>query len=169
VFFFSTVEVKRMSVSVQKEDFDVSKELASIRSQNAKVGAVVSFVGTVREIGENEVISRMELEHYPGMTEKVLENIVEQAKKRWELQGVRIIHRIGELKPMDQIVLVAVAAAHRAEAFLACEFMMDFLKVQVPIWKREFAESGSRWVSAKEGEEHLAEKWQDQRMRQEAS
>jgi len=148
-----------MSVSVQTEDFDVSGELASLRAGNAGVGAVVSFVGTVRDISADETVSMMELEHYPGMTEKALADIVAQARQRWPLLAVRIVHRVGPLKPMDQIVLVAVAAAHRAEAFSACEFMLDCLKVSAPIWKREETASGSRWVGAREADTRAAERW----------
>ena len=148
-----------MSVSVQFKDFDVSQELDGLRSGKASVGAVVCFVGTVRDMNENETISEMELEHYPGMTEKILQNIVDEAKERFPLQGVRVIHRIGILKPMDQIVLAAVAAMHRTDAFSACAFIMDHLKVQTPLWKREQRASGSHWVKAKEADEQAAKRW----------
>ena len=148
-----------MSISVQTEDFDVSEELLRLRAGNAGVGAVVSFVGTVRDISTDETVLAMELEHYPGMTEKALAGIVEQAKQHWPLLAARIIHRVGTLKPMDQVVLVAVATAHRAEAFSACEFMMDSLKVSAPFWKREETVSGLHWVDAKEIDTRAAENW----------
>lgn len=148
-----------MSVSVQTEDFDVSLELARLRDGNASVGAVVSFVGTVRDVSGGETLSLMELEHYPGMTEKSLEEIVQEAKARWPILAARMIHRVGALAPMDQIVLVAVAARHRADAFLACEFMMDSLKTRAPFWKREVTSSGSHWVPAKASDIRAEERW----------
>ncbi|MDL2284533.1 molybdenum cofactor biosynthesis protein MoaE [Oxalobacter sp. OttesenSCG-928-P03] len=148
-----------MSVSVQTRDFDVSIELARLRDGNAGVGAVVSFVGTVRDISDGNAVSLMELEHYPGMTEKALAGIVEKTKARWTLEGVRVIHRIGPLAPADQIVLVAVAAGHRADAFAACEFIMDHLKTEAPFWKKETTASGGFWVDAKESDRLAAEKW----------
>jgi len=148
-----------MSVSVQIEDFDISTELARLRGGNAGIGAIVSFVGTVRDMNDGETVSMMELEHYPGMTEKSLADMVAQAKQRWPILAARVIHRVGPLCPMDQIVLVAVAARHRAEAFSACEFIMDFLKTQAPFWKKEVSEAGSCWVAEKESDRLAAEKW----------
>ncbi|MDR0933658.1 MAG: molybdopterin synthase catalytic subunit MoaE [Burkholderiaceae bacterium] len=150
-----------MSVSVQSGDFDVSEELARLRAGNARVGAVVSFVGTVRDLSEGEDVSLMELEHYPGMTEKALAAIIAEAKARWPLLGVRVIHRVGPLKPADQIVLVAVAAAHRREAFLACEYIMDYLKTEAPFWKKETLPSGARWTEAKDSDNAAAERWRE--------
>lgn len=151
-----------MSVSIQTADFDVSLELARLRDGNASVGAVVSFIGTVRDISADQAVLHMELEHYPGMTEKALADIIGQAKSRWPILAVRMIHRVGPLKPTDQIVLVAVAAKHRAEAFAACEFMMDSLKTRAPFWKKEATPSGSHWVDAKESDRLAAEKWQQE-------
>lgn len=148
-----------MSVSVQTGDFDVSVELASLRDGNAGVGAVVSFVGTVRDMSAGEAVLMMELEHYPGMTEKALQQIVEEANGRWPFLAARIIHRVGKLYPMEQIVLVAVAAAHRADAFSACEFMMDCLKTRAPFWKKETTASGARWVDAKASDTEAAKRW----------
>ncbi|WAW09657.1 molybdenum cofactor biosynthesis protein MoaE [Oxalobacter vibrioformis] len=149
-----------MSVSVQTGDFDVSVELARLRDGNASIGAVVSFVGTVRDLSDGETVSMMELEHYPGMTEKSLQQIVEEAKERWPVLAARIIHRVGKLEPMAQIVLVAVAASHRADAFSACEFMMDCLKTRAPFWKKETTAVGSRWVDAKAADTSAAKRWQ---------
>lgn len=148
-----------MSVSVQTEDFDVSTELAQLRTNNPAIGALVSFVGVVRDMNEGQNVSAMELEHYPGMTEKALDDIVSQANARWSLLATRVIHRIGELKATDQIVLVAVAAAHRGEAFAACEFIMDYLKTQAPFWKKEQTPEGAHWVDARESDEVATQKW----------
>lgn len=150
-----------MSVSVQTGDFDVSAELARLRGGNARIGAVVSFIGTVRDTYADETVFAMGLEHYPGMTEKTLADIVEKARQRWPVLAVRVIHRVGKLRPTDQIVLVAVAAAHRAEAFSACEFIMDCLKTQAPLWKKEETASGSHWVDAKKSDSQTMEKWQE--------
>ncbi len=147
-----------MSVSIQKEDFNVSDELAILRNGNPHVGAVVSFVGTVRDVNSDVVM--MELEHYPEMTEQSLIEIIARAKSRWSILNVRIVHRVGQLYPMDQIVFVAVAAKHRAEAFSACEFIMDYLKVQAPFWKKETTVSESSWVLAKEKDNLAIEKWE---------
>jgi len=149
-----------MSVSVQTADFDVSQELVRFRDGNAGVGAVVSFVGTVRDMSAGETVFTMELEHYPGMTEKALGQIVAEAKTRWPVLATRIIHRIGSLSPTDQIVLVAVATVHRADAFAACQFIIDVLKTRVPFWKREETPSGSRWLEAKESDIRKEQKWQ---------
>jgi molybdopterin synthase catalytic subunit len=139
-----------MNVSVQKEDFDLGVEVGAI-SKNPKIGAVASFVGLVRDVA-------MTLEHYPGMTERAIGKIVEEAKGRWQVMDCTVIHRYGELKPNDQIVLVAVASAHRGDAFAACEFIMDYLKTQAPFWKKEQAGEGARWVEAKASDDQAAER-----------
>ena len=141
-----------MRISVQREDFDAGAEMRAL-SRDPKVGAVASFVGVVREVG-------MTLEHYPGMTEKALAGIVEEAKGRWQVLDCTVIHRIGELAPTDQIVLVAVASAHRGDAFAACEFIMDYLKTRAPLWKKEQRAEGARWVEAKDADDKAAERWQ---------
>lgn len=138
-----------MSVSVQTGDFDVSRELVALRAGNAHIGAVVSFVGTVRDKSGDEAVLGMELEHYPGMTEESLAEIEREAGERWPLVATRIVHRIGQLMPGEQIVLVAAAAEHRAAAFEACSFMMDCLKSHAPLWKKEMLPSGARWVDGK--------------------
>ncbi|MSQ54957.1 MAG: molybdenum cofactor biosynthesis protein MoaE [Betaproteobacteria bacterium] len=140
-----------MKVSVQIEDFDAGAEMRAL-TRDPKVGAVASFIGVVREVA-------MTLEHYPGMTEKALSGIVEQARGRWQVLGCTVIHRYGELKPTDQIVFVAVASAHRADAFAACEFIMDFLKTQAPFWKKEDTPQGARWVEARASDDDAAERW----------
>lgn len=137
-----------MKVSVQREDFDLSSEVKEI-SNNPRVGAVASFVGQVREV-------EMTLEHYPGMTEKAIRKIVEEAAGRWQVMDCTVIHRYGPLQPADQIVLVAVASAHRGDAFAACEFIMDYLKTQAPFWKKE---AGKGWVEAKASDDAAAERW----------
>ena len=146
-------------VSVQADDFDVSAELASLRAQDPRIGAVVSFVGTVRDMNDGARVSEMELEHYPGMTEQALAKIVEQAGARWPLFGARVIHRVGPLKPLEQIVLVACASAHRGEAFDACEFIIDYLKTEAPFWKKEQTLDGARWVDARESDDSARAKW----------
>ena len=146
-------------VSVQADDFDVSAELASLRAQDPRIGAVVSFVGTVRDMNDGAMVSEMELEHYPGMTEQALAKIVEQAGARWPLFGALVIHRVGPLKPLEQIVLVACASAHRGEAFDACEFIIDYLKTEAPFWKKEQTLDGARWVDARESDDSARAKW----------
>jgi molybdopterin synthase catalytic subunit len=141
-----------MRISVQNEDFDLGVEVKAI-SNNPKIGAVASFVGLVRDVA-------MTLEHYPGMTERAIEKIVEEAKGRWQVMDCTVIHRYGALKPNDQIVLVAVASAHRGDAFAACEFIMDYLKTQAPFWKKEQTADGARWVEAKAADDKAAERWQ---------
>ena len=148
-----------MSVRVQTEDFDLSTEIANLRRQAPKVGAVVTFLGTVRDLNEGEHVAEMELEHYPGMTEKSLEAIVAQAKSRWDIFDALVIHRVGPLKPLDQIVLVAVTSAHRGEAFDACEFIIDYLKTEAPFWKKEQTPSGARWVDARVTDDEALQKW----------
>lgn len=141
-----------MSVCIQTADFDVSGELAALRAGKARIGAVVSFVGTVRDASGGKAVLGMELEHYPGMTEQSLAEIEQEACKHWPLLATRIVHRIGPLLPGEQIVLVAAASEHRAEAFAACSFMMECLKSDAPLWKKETLPCGARWVEGKEGE-----------------
>ncbi|MEC4723436.1 molybdopterin synthase catalytic subunit MoaE [Noviherbaspirillum sp. CPCC 100848] len=148
-----------MPIRVQTEDFDVSTEIAALRAGQPQVGAVASFIGTVRDINDGAGVSEMELEHYPGMTEKALEDIVARAKGRWNIVDALVIHRVGPLKPLDQIVLVAVTSAHRGEAFAACEFIMDFLKTQAPFWKKEQTPDGARWVDARVTDDKALAKW----------
>jgi molybdopterin synthase catalytic subunit len=151
-----------MSVRVQTEDFDLSTEVANLREHTPKVGAVVTFVGTVRDLNEGEHVAEMALEHYPGMTEKALEEIVAEAKSRWDLFDALVIHRVGPLKPLEQIVLVAVTSAHRGEAFDACEFIIDFLKTKAPFWKKEQTPTGARWVDARVSDDEAMSKWAPQ-------
>ncbi|MCG2583363.1 molybdopterin synthase catalytic subunit MoaE [Massilia sp. TS11] len=146
-------------VQVQTEDFDLTAELAALRAGDARVGAVVSFVGTVRDMNEGASVATMELEHYPGMTEKALEAILDEAHQRWQLYGASVIHRVGPLRPMDQIVLVAVSSAHRGEAFQACEFIIDYLKTDAPFWKKEQTPAGARWVDARLSDDSAKAKW----------
>ncbi|HJV82175.1 molybdopterin synthase catalytic subunit MoaE [Noviherbaspirillum sp.] len=148
-----------MPIRVQTQDFDLGKEVADLRANQPQIGAVVAFVGTVRDMNEGTGISEMELEHYPGMTEKALEDIVAQARARWSLFDALVIHRVGPLKPLDQIVLVAVTSAHRGEAFAACEFIMDYLKTQAPFWKKEQTPQGARWVDARVTDDKAMAKW----------
>jgi molybdopterin synthase catalytic subunit len=148
-----------MPIRVQTEDFDLTQEVAQLRANDRKVGAVVSFVGTVRDMNDGAAVSEMELEHYPGMTENALQDIVTRAKARWELCDALVIHRVGPLKPLDQIVLVAVTSAHRGEAFAACEFIMDYLKTEAPFWKKEQTPAGARWVDARTTDDKALEKW----------
>jgi molybdopterin synthase catalytic subunit len=148
-----------MRISVQTQDFDLTTEIAKMRTGKPAIGAIVSFVGLVRDLNEGLSIQAMELEHYPGMTEKSLEDIAQQAQIKWNLLETLIIHRVGTLHPLDQIVLVAAASAHRAEAFSACEFMMDYLKTQAPFWKKETTPEGGRWVDARESDDSAASKW----------
>ena len=150
-----------MAVRVQTEDFDIAREIAALRAGNAAVGAVASFVGIVRDLNDAAKVSMLTLEHYPGMTEKALSAIVDDAKRRWDLYDVLIVHRVGELKPTDQIVLVAVSSAHRGEAFAACHFVMDYLKTRAPFWKKERTPQGDRWVEARDSDDDAAARWQD--------
>ncbi|MAF03115.1 molybdopterin synthase catalytic subunit MoaE [Herbaspirillum sp. WGmk3] len=148
-----------MPVRVQTADFDLSTEVAQLRLANPRVGAVVSFVGTVRDLNDGAAVSEMELEHYPAMTERALEQIVEQAKARWPIFDALVIHRVGPMQPREQIVLVAVTSPHRGEAFAACEFIMDYLKTQAPFWKKEQTPDGARWVDARESDDTALAKW----------
>ncbi len=147
------------AVRVQHGDFDLSAEVAALRAADPRVGAVVTFVGTVRDMNEGAKVAEMELEHYPGMTERALQDIVEQARARWPLYNALVIHRVGPLQPMEQIVLVAVASAHRGEAFAACEFIIDYLKTEAPFWKKEQTPAGARWVDARVTDDVALAKW----------
>lgn len=149
-----------MSVSVQQEDFDTGAEIAALSAGRNEVGAVASFVGLVRDMSGSSHVGAMTLEHYPGMTERSLEEIVEQARARWTLYAVRVIHRFGRLEPGEQIVFVGVAGAHRGESFAACEFIMDYLKTQAPFWKLEETPEGARWVDARESDDSAAARWE---------
>jgi molybdopterin synthase catalytic subunit len=146
-------------VRVQAEDFDVSAEIAALRRGNPKIGAVASFVGVVRDVNDGDSVAALNLEHYPGMTEKAIEAIVAEAKSRWEIVDVTVVHRVGELRPLDQIVLVVVAGGHRGDAFAACEFIMDYLKTRAPFWKKEQTPQGARWVEARSSDDEAAERW----------
>lgn len=148
-----------MPIRIQTQDFDLSTEVAQLRAANPMVGAVVSFIGTVRDMNDGANVAEMELEHYPGMTEKALEKIVAQAKARWNIYEALVIHRVGPLKPLDQIVLVGVTSAHRGEAFAACEFIMDYLKTEAPFWKKEQTPQGARWVDARVADDTALAKW----------
>ena len=149
-----------MKVRVQEADFDVGAELAALRAGDARVGALASFLGLVRDLNDGAAVSEMTLEHYPGMTEKALEAIVTEARGRWDIYDALIIHRVGPLRPCDQIVLVAVTSAHRGEAFAACEFIMDYLKTRAPFWKKEDTPGGGRWVDARETDDTAAARWE---------
>src|SRR3954463_15235426 len=148
-----------MPVRVQTEDFDTGREISQLRSGDARVGAVAAFVGVVRDMNDGSKVADMELEHYPGMTEKAITEIIGQAKSRWNIFEVLVVHRIGRLKPTDQIVLVVVTSAHRGDAFAACEFVMDYLKTRAPFWKKERTAQGSRWVDARVSDDLAAERW----------
>jgi len=153
--------VKLPRVSIQSADFDLSAEVAALRAQDARVGAVCSFIGTVRDrtAGEPGTIASMELEHYPGMTEKSIEAMIDAAQQRFDIFGARVIHRVGLLQPLDQIVMVAVTSKHRGESFRACEFLMDYLKTQAPFWKKEQTPTGARWVDARVSDDAALAKW----------
>lgn len=148
-----------MTVRVQTEDFDVGVEIARLREGNPKVGAVASFVGIVRDLNDGDAVASLTLEHYPGMTEKAVEKIVAEARERWDIYDALIIHRVGKLKPLDQIVLVVVSSAHRGESFKACEFLMDYLKTRAPFWKKEQTPDGARWVDARASDDTAAKRW----------
>lgn len=151
--------MEHFTVSIQNEDFDLTAENDQLRKQ-PNVGAVVSFVGSVRDNNLNDSITALELEHYPGMTEKTIMAIIDKAKERWSITGARVIHRVGKLSINDQIVLVVVASAHRHDAFQACEFIMDFLKTDAPFWKKETTTEGVRWVEARESDSDALKQWQ---------
>lgn len=146
-------------VSIQTEDFDLSTEIASLRKGDKSVGAVCSFVGTVRDRNEGDAVSSLELEHYPGMTEASIHKMLDEARNRFDIQAAKVIHRIGLLMPLDQIVLVAVTSAHRGQSFQACEFLMDYLKTQAPFWKKEATPHGHRWVDARVSDDQALQRW----------
>ncbi|MES9858634.1 MAG: molybdopterin synthase catalytic subunit MoaE [Sedimenticola sp.] len=146
-------------VKVQVEPFDIAAIQDELRAENPAIGAIVTFIGLMRDMNEGEEVATMTLEHYPGMTEKALEVIVKEADERWELLGIRVVHRVGELNPMDSIVLVAAASAHRGEAFDACEFVIDYLKTRAPFWKKERTPEGERWVDARHSDDEAEARW----------
>ena len=149
-----------MTVRITTEDFDAGREIAALRGHDRRVGAVASFIGTVRDVNEGSSVTAMSLEHYPGMTEKALHAIVEEARTRFDILDALVIHRVGDLAPTDQIVLVAVTSAHRGDAFDACRFIMDYLKTRAPFWKREATPEGARWVDARVSDEEAAARWE---------
>ena len=146
-------------VSIQTEDFDLSTEVARLRETDKGVGAICSFIGTVRDRNDGLSVSTLELEHYPGMTEKSIEAMIDEAHQRFNILGARVIHRVGLLQPLDQIVLVAVTSAHRGQSFQACEFLMDYLKTQAPFWKKEQTPAGARWVDARVSDDAALARW----------
>ncbi|MES1979183.1 MAG: molybdenum cofactor biosynthesis protein MoaE [Pseudomonadota bacterium] len=146
-------------VSIQAEDFDLAKEVELLRRADKRVGAVCTFTGTVRDRNDGQTVSSMELEHYPGMTEKAIEAMIDEAFKRFDIFGARVVHRVGLLQPLDQVVMVAVTSAHRGESFRACEFLMDYLKTQAPFWKKEETPEGARWVDARVSDDAALAKW----------
>ena len=146
-------------VAIQADDFDLSTEVAALRAGNSAVGAVCSFVGTVRDRNEGDAVASMELEHYPGMTEKSIEAMIDAAHQRFGILGARVVHRVGLLQPLDQIMMVAVVSAHRGQSFQACEFLMDYLKTQAPFWKKEQTPDGARWVDARVSDDAALGRW----------
>jgi molybdopterin synthase catalytic subunit len=151
-----------MSVKIQHEDFDVGAEMQALRAMSNNVGALVSFVGLVRDMSYNEKVENIYVEHYPGMSERALTNIIAEAKKRWDLLGVRVIHRVGTLGPNDQIVLVLTSSTHRGHAFSGCEFIIDYLKTDAPFWKKEIKPEGGEWVVTKDSDVQRMERWHHQ-------
>jgi len=151
-----------MSVSIQYEDFDAGAEMAAFRSSSKNVGAIVSFVGLVRELSDSDKVENIYVEHYPGMSEKALNKIIAEAKQRWDLLAVRVIHRVGTLGPNAQIVLVATASTHRGHAFSSCEFIIDYLKTDAPFWKKEVKPNGEVWVITKDSDIKRMQRWQRQ-------
>lgn len=151
--------MERTAVTIQQADFDLAHEVAALREDDAGVGAVAAFVGTVRDRGDSGLVSAMELEHYPGMTERAIEAMVAEARLRFRIRGVRVVHRVGPLALRDQIVLVAVTSAHRHDAFQACEFLMDYLKTQAPFWKKETTPDGAAWVDARQADDAALARW----------
>jgi molybdopterin synthase catalytic subunit len=149
-----------LTIRIQEKDFDLGAEITALRKGDPRVGAVVSFLGTVRDMNEGSEVQELTLEHYAGMTEKALEEILSQAKSRWDIYQALVIHRIGQLLPEDQIVLVAVTSAHRGEAFAACEFIMDYLKTAAPFWKKENTPEGARWVDARVTDDAAMARWE---------
>ena len=160
-WLMQSVEAPRPRVSIQSADFDLGDEVAALRADDARVGAVCTFVGLVRDrnAGDANSIQSMELEHYPGMTERAIEAMIDEALRRFDILGARVIHRVGLLQPLDQIVLVAVSSAHRGESFQACEFLMDYLKTQAPFWKKEQTPQGAHWVDARVSDDAALARW----------
>ena len=148
-----------MTVRIQSDDFDLSAEITALRRGNPKIGAVASFVGIVRDVNEGDSVAGMTLEHYAGMTERAIAEIIDQARARWNVIEALVIHRVGALRPLDQIVLVVVASEHRGDAFASCEFVMDYLKTRAPFWKKENTDKGARWVEARTDDDIAAERW----------
>ena len=155
----TAARISRFSVAVQAEDFDPTREVNRLRAGDARVGAVCSFIGTVRDRNDGTAVATLELEHYPGMTERSIEAMIDAARGRFGLFGARVIHRIGLLRPCEQIVLVAVTAAHRGDAFQGCEFLMDYLKTHAPFWKKEQTPDGARWVDARASDDLALARW----------
>ena len=149
-------------VLIQEQDFDIADEVQALRAQSSETGAIVTFTGLVRDINDCDTVSRLYLEHYPGMTEKSIEAIITEARSRWKLIGARVIHRVGELSPTDQIVMVAVTSQHRKDAFLACEFIMDYLKTRAPFWKKEQTTDGERWLETRASDFDAADHWRNE-------
>ena len=149
----------QFTVQIQTADFDLSAEVARLREGDAGVGAVCAFVGTVRDRNDGSSVASLELEHYPGMTEKSIQSMMAQAQARFDIRAARVIHRVGLLQPQDQIVLVAVTSAHRGESFQACEFLMDYLKTQAPFWKKEQTPEGAHWVDARVSDDAALARW----------
>ena len=150
-----------MPVRVQREDFDAGVEIARLRAADPKIGAVAAFIGVARDINDGDAVATLTLEHYPGMTESALADICEQARQRWDVAEILVVHRVGELRPTDQIVLVVVTSSHRGEAFAACQYVMDYLKTEAPFWKKETTPAGARWVDARDSDEHARARWKD--------
>ncbi len=146
-------------VVIQQADFDLGQVVADLRAGDPAVGAVASFIGTVRDRNDGSGVSAMELEHYPGMTERAIEAMIDTALQRFDIRAARVIHRVGVLRPLDQIVLVAVTSGHRGQAFQACEFLMDYLKTQAPFWKKETTPDGARWVDARVSDDAALQRW----------
>jgi len=148
------------SIQIQTEPFDIAAIQDQMRADNPAIGALVTFVGLMRDMNEGDKVSGMTLEHYPGMTEKALQKILDDANRRWDLMGIRVVHRVGVLQPLDPIVLVVVASAHRGEAFRGCEFVIDYLKTRAPFWKKEQTPEGERWVDARHSDDEAEARWQ---------
>ena len=153
------IETGTARVTVQSDDFDLGREVAALRAADAGIGAVATFIGTVRDRNDGLGVSSMELEHYPGMTERAIEAMIDAAVQRFGIRGARVIHRVGLLQPLDQIMMVAVTSAHRGSAFQACEFLMDYLKTQAPFWKKEQTPDGARWVDARVSDDAAVARW----------
>ena len=151
--------MNRPRVAIQTHDFDLQHEIAALRDGDTRVGAVCSFIGTVRDRNDGSDVASMELEHYPGMTEKAIEAMIDEAHRRFDIIGARVVHRVGLLQPLDQIMMVAVISAHRGASFQACEFLMDYLKTQAPFWKKERTPEGARWVDARVADDAALARW----------